>query len=71
MPKKKILFDVMKPIEETRRLAKLLHDSEHSLPVVAEKTGLNYFWLLRFVRGEIEDPKMSKLARIARFLEEN
>ncbi len=48
-----------------------LNKSPHALPFIARESGLSYWWLARFARGEITDPKGSKLAALLKFMEDD
>jgi len=67
--KKKRLLDAQRYSNDVNAARAFLSKTSYTLMFVAHETGLSYWWLARFVRGEITDPKVSKLAALLRFME--
>lgn len=67
--KKKRLLDAQRYAKDVDAARAYLGATSYTLMFVAHETGLSYWWLARFARGEITDPKVSKLAALLRFME--
>lgn len=63
------MLDATRLDRDVKRARSFLATTTYTMPFIARETGLSYWWLTRFARGEIMDPKVSKLGAMLRFIE--
>lgn len=63
------MIAVQRYARDVRAARAFLNSTAITLPFLARETGISYWWLARFARGDIADPKVSKLGALLRFVE--
>lgn len=46
----------------------LLKERSQTLPVIAVETGINFYWLRKFIGGEIRDPGVNRIQALYEYL---